>query len=84
VQHRHHAQSSPDVIAGHVFRQVVRKLWTLMATQPDEAFLFPKVNRHKLYYVVRDAGERAGVPFPVGLHTFRHSAASIMFRRGVP
>jgi site-specific recombinase XerD len=27
---------------------------------------------------------RAEIPFKVGLHVFRHSCASIMFRRGVP
>jgi integrase len=37
-----------------------------------------------LYHVVRAAGGRAGIEWPVGLHTFRHSCASIMFRRGVP
>jgi integrase len=39
--------------------------------------------RSKLYAVVRAAGERAGIEWPLGLHTFRHSCASIMFRRGV-
>jgi site-specific recombinase XerD len=42
------------------------------------------LDRSKLYAVVRAAGERAGIEFPVGLHVFRHSCASIMFRRGVP
>jgi integrase len=40
--------------------------------------------RSHLYRVVNLAGERAGIVWPVGLHTFRHSCASIMFRRGVP
>jgi integrase len=42
------------------------------------------LDRSKLYAAVRAAGVRAGIEWPVGLHTFRHSAASIMFRRGVP
>lgn len=55
---------------------------------PDEALLFPApdggfVDRTRLYRRVRAAGVRAGVEWPVGLHTFRHSVASIMWRRGV-
>ena len=42
------------------------------------------LNRSRLYHVVNAAGERAGIAWPVGLHTFRHSCASIMFRRAVP
>jgi integrase len=42
------------------------------------------LDRTSLSRVVRAAGERAGIEWPVGLHTFRHSCASIMFRRGVP
>ena len=41
------------------------------------------LDRTHLYRVVRAAGERAGIEWPVGLHAFRHSCASIMFRRGV-
>ncbi len=72
----------------HGIRQVplspglARKLWTLLATVPDEAVVFA-ADRSKLYAAVRAAGERAGIEWPVGLHTFRHSCASIMFRRGV-
>jgi integrase/recombinase XerD len=66
-----------------------RQLWTRLATADDNALVFAAstgapLDRSKLYHLVRAAGERAGVPFPVGLHTFRHSCASIMFRRGVP
>lgn len=49
-----------------------------------EAVVFPGIERTPLYPVVRAAGERAGIEWPVGLHTFRHSAGTIMFRRGVP
>jgi integrase len=68
---------------------LAQELWTLLATAPDEGLIFTSPNgrpldRSKLYAVVRAAGERAGVEWPVGLHTFRHSCASIMFRRGVP
>jgi len=42
------------------------------------------LDRSKLYAIVRAAGKRAEIEWPVGLHTFRRSCASIMFRRGVP
>lgn len=66
-----------------------QRLWKLLATAEDEALVFSDANgkpldRTSLYRVVRLAGERAGIEWPVGLHTFRHSCASIMFRRGVP
>ncbi len=64
--------------------ELARRLWLVLATKPGEAVVFPGVDRTGLYRVVRAAGERAGIEWPVGLHTFRHSAASIMFRRGVP
>jgi integrase len=63
---------------------LARNLWTKLATADDGAPAFPDVDRSKLYAAVRAAGERAGIKWPVGLHTFRHSCASIMFRRGVP
>ena len=62
---------------------LARRLWTLLAIEPDAAVVFT-ADRSRLYSVVRSAGERAGIEWPVGLHTFRHSCASIMFRRGVP
>ena len=62
---------------------LARRLWTLLAAEPDEAIVFV-ADRSKLYTAVRAAGERAGIEWPVVLHTFRHSCASIMFRRGVP
>ena len=34
-----------------------------------------------MFRVVKAAGKRAGVPW-VGLHTLRHTAATILFRRG--
>lgn len=59
-----------------------------LADAPDSALLLPAsdggfVDRTRLYRRVRAAGVRAGVEWPVGLHTFRHPAASIMWRRGV-
>jgi len=79
----------------HGVRQVpmssglARQFWTRLASANDEALLFATstgqpLDRSKLYAIVRAAGKRAGIEWPVGLHTFRHSCASIMFRRGVP
>jgi integrase len=79
----------------HGVRQVplspalAQRLWKQLATREDDALLFADADgqpfdRTSLYRVVRAAGERAGIEWPVGLHTFRHSCASIMFRRGVP
>ena len=64
------------------------RLQARLATQPEEALLFPAPNggpidRSRLYRVVRSAGRRAGIEWPVGLHTLRHTAASIMWRRGI-
>jgi integrase len=68
---------------------LTRELWIRLATEGDDALVFTTstggpVDRSKLYAAVRAAGKRAGIEWPVGLHTFRHSCASIMFRRGVP
>ena len=68
---------------------LARQLWTRLATADDDALVFATstggpLDRSKLYAAVRAAGKRAGIEWPVGLHTFRHSCASIMFRRGVP
>jgi integrase len=68
---------------------LVRQLWTQLATAPQDSLIFATssgtpLDRSKLYAAVRAAGTRAGIDWPVGLHTFRHSCASIMFRRGVP
>jgi integrase len=68
---------------------IAQRLWKLLATAEDDALVFPErkgepLSRTHLYRVVRAAGERAGIEWAVGLHTFRHSCASIMFRRGVP
>jgi integrase len=59
-----------------------------LESAPDHALVFPAVdggfvNRTQLYRRVRAAGVRAGIEWTMGLHTFRHSAASIMWRRGV-
>jgi len=67
---------------------VSRRLWTRLARQPDDALLFPAtdggpLDRSRLYEVVRAAGERAGIEWSVGLHTLRHTAATILYRRGV-
>jgi integrase len=68
---------------------LARQLWKRLATAEDDALVFATstgapLDRSKLYAAVRAAGERAEIEWPVGLHTFRHSCASIMFRRGVP
>lgn len=68
---------------------ISQQLWKLLAKAEDDAVVFSAadgrpLDRSKLYNVVRQAGERAGIEWSVGLHTFRHSCASIMFRRGVP
>jgi integrase len=79
----------------HGVRQVplspalAQRLWTSLATADEDALVFARVDGRPfdstaLYRVVRAAGERAGIPWPVGLHALRHSCASIMFRRGVP
>jgi integrase len=65
-----------------------QRLWTLLVKAGDDALVFTDVDRSpydrtSLYRVVNLAGMRAGIGWPVGLHTFRHSCASIMFRRGV-
>jgi integrase len=60
---------------------LAQRLWTLLAREPDETVIFTG-DRSKLYAVVRAAGERAGVPW-VGLHSLRHTCASILFRRGL-
>jgi len=67
---------------------LAQRLWTLLATVDDDRLVFrartgQPLDRNNLYREVRAAGERAGIEWPVGLHTFRHSCASIMFRRGV-
>ena len=67
---------------------LARTLWTMVATTDDVVLLFAgpdglPFGRSHLYRVVRAAGERAGIEWPVGLHALRHWCASIMFRRGV-
>ena len=59
-----------------------------LTSAPDHTLLFPAkgggpIDRSRLYRVVRKAGVRAGIEWTVGLHTLRHTAASIMWRRGV-
>lgn len=79
----------------HGVRQVplsptmAQRLWTRLATADVATPVFANdagklPDRSKLYNAVHAAGERAGIEWSVGLHTFRHSCASIMFRRGVP
>jgi integrase len=68
---------------------LAQRLWKQLATADDATLVFAgdggePCSRSYLYRVVNEAGERAGIEWPVGLHTFRHSCASIMFRRGVP
>jgi integrase len=52
----------------------------------DEALVFPGrdggyLDRTQVFRVVKAAAAKAGVPW-AGLHTLRHSAATILFRRG--
>jgi integrase len=52
----------------------------------DEALIFPDrdggyMDRTQVFRVVKAAGKMAGVPW-AGLHTLRHSTATILFRRG--
>lgn len=68
---------------------LAQRLWKALATEEDDALVFGDAERRpldrtSLYRVVHAAGQRAGIEWSVGLHTFRHSCASIMFRRGVP
>lgn len=68
---------------------LAQQLWTQLATADEGALVFATasgrpLDRSKLYAVARTAGKRAAIEWPVGLHTFRHTCASIMFRRGVP
>jgi integrase len=67
---------------------LAQRLWQRLATSPADAIVFAAddgepYDRSYLYRVVHVAGEKAGIEWSVGLHTFRHSCASIMFRRGV-
>jgi integrase len=69
--------------------ELARKLWTKLALADDDALVFPgpdgePYDRSYLYRVVNRAGEKAGIEFEVGLHTFRHSAATALYKRGVP
>lgn len=66
-----------------------QRLWHRLAREPDTSPAFTNKDgsppdRNHLYTVVRAAGDRAGISWPVGLHTFRHTCASILYRRGVP
>jgi integrase len=65
-----------------------RQLWKRLATADDDALAFANddgepYDRTYLYRLVNAAGERAGIEWAVGLHTFRHLYASILHRRGV-
>ena len=70
-------------------QQLSQQLWNLrkQAGNPaDDAVIFTRADgqfhdRTQLFRVVRAAGTRADLPW-VGLHTLRHSAATILFRRG--
>jgi len=67
---------------------MANRLQEQLAAAPDDTLLFSTragtaIDRSKLYRAVRAAGLRAGIEWPVGLHTLRHTCASIMWRRGV-
>lgn len=68
---------------------LARRLWRRLATMPGETLVFAgddgqSLDRTHLYRVVQSAGERAGISWPVGLHTLRHTCGTILYRRGVP
>jgi integrase len=70
-------------------QQMTRDLWNLrkQSGHPgDEAAIFTRKDgryhdRTRLYRIVHAAGKKAGVPW-AGLHTLRHTAATILFRHG--
>ncbi len=51
---------------------LARRLWTRLATADGDEVVFADASASRLYRVVRAAGERAGVEWPVGLYAFRH------------
>ncbi len=68
---------------------LAQRLWRRLATESDDALVFSNgdgqpLDPGNLYRVVRKAGERAGIAWPVGVHALRHTCGTIMFRRGVP
>ncbi|MFL5313028.1 MAG: tyrosine-type recombinase/integrase, partial [Myxococcales bacterium] len=67
---------------------MARALWAERKRRPgvgDEALLFPGadgfLDRGTVFRAVKAAAKRAEVPW-CGLHTLRHTAATILFRRG--
>jgi integrase len=69
---------------------MARALWNARkapgADGRDEALIFPDrdggyLDRAQVFRAVRSAAKAAGVPW-AGLHTLRHTAATILFRRG--
>lgn len=67
-------------------RQLQDKRETTTPEPPDDAAIFTAKDgdlhgRSHVFRVVRAAAKRAGVPW-AGLHTLRHTAATILFRRG--
>lgn len=66
---------------------MAQKLWKATVMIADDAPVFAgrngaTYNRSTLYRIVNTAGMRIGPP-SVGLHTLRHTCASILFRRGL-
>jgi integrase len=65
---------------------LAQRLWRARGKAPAEALVFASprgepLDRTRCYRVVKAAGERAGVPW-AGLHTLRHTAATLAFRSG--
>ncbi len=65
---------------------MARSLWTARGTACDDGLIFADRNggyldRTSAFRAVRAAGKRAGVPW-VGLHTLRHTCATLLFRGG--
>ncbi len=70
---------------------LAQDLWALRGApahdRADDAPVFQRadgrlLDRHRVYHVVNDAGKRAGVPW-VGIHTLRHTCATLLFLSGL-
>jgi integrase len=66
---------------------LARELWSARkalgaAASDDEALVFGDHDYGAVFRAVKAAAKKAGVPW-AGLHTLRHTCASILFRRGL-
>jgi integrase len=65
---------------------MAQRLWRARGPAESSAFIFSNedgepLDRSHVFRVVKAAGKRAGVPW-AGLHTLRHTAATLAFRHG--